>query len=295
MKEAYIDKRFNASSRGLIDHANIIITEAGEHVLTLRQLFYQMVIRGWLANSTKEYKRLTSILADARMAGLIDWDGIEDRAKTIRAVPFFHSPADFFANEARTYTANLWATQPVYCEVWIEKESLLNVIERSCRTWRVACVACRGYGTAPSLREAALRFADKLKEGKQVTVFHLGDHDPIGLAIDRDNEERLNVFARSREIKVVRLGLNHDQIMGLALPSDPTKLSGEGWPDYTQKFGNLSWELDALSTEQLDGLLVSRISHILDPHRFQVAIEQETAARDQLVFQTRAFYELHRG
>jgi hypothetical protein len=44
--------------------------------LTLRQLYYQFVSRDLIANKLSEYKRLGSIINDARLAGLIDWDRI---------------------------------------------------------------------------------------------------------------------------------------------------------------------------------------------------------------------------
>ena len=44
--------------------------------LTLRQLYYQLVSRGAIANTVREYKNLSVTMTNARMAGLIDWDHI---------------------------------------------------------------------------------------------------------------------------------------------------------------------------------------------------------------------------
>lgn len=52
--------------------------------LTLRQLFYQFVSRGLIANKDSEYKRLGGIVNDARLAGLIDWNHITDRTRRLR-------------------------------------------------------------------------------------------------------------------------------------------------------------------------------------------------------------------
>lgn len=67
----------------LIQQCNTIIAEyqADGYTLTLRQLFYQMVSRDIIPNTMKSYKRLGDIVNDARMAGLMDWDAIEDRAR----------------------------------------------------------------------------------------------------------------------------------------------------------------------------------------------------------------------
>lgn len=57
-KICYVDKRFNRSSVAIIDQANTIIVEyaAQGYDLTLRQLYYQFVARGLIANRDLEYK-----------------------------------------------------------------------------------------------------------------------------------------------------------------------------------------------------------------------------------------------
>ena len=60
MRECFIERRFSTDSAALIEQANQIIAEytAQEFVLTLRQLYYQMVARDILANKVQSYKRL---------------------------------------------------------------------------------------------------------------------------------------------------------------------------------------------------------------------------------------------
>ena len=49
--------------------------------ITLRQLFYQLVTKNILENKESQYKKLSTLLKDARMSGLIDLDVIEDRIR----------------------------------------------------------------------------------------------------------------------------------------------------------------------------------------------------------------------
>ncbi len=76
--EQFIDRQFSARSEGAILDANEIIDEYRDQgfTLTLRQLYYQFVARGLIPNTQRDYKRLGSILNDARLAGLVDWDAI---------------------------------------------------------------------------------------------------------------------------------------------------------------------------------------------------------------------------
>ena len=84
-----------AATVTVIDQANAIITEydAQGFTLTLRQLFYQFVARALLDNKFNEYKRLGTIIRNARDGGLIDWNSIEDRTREVNTHIFWNSPA----------------------------------------------------------------------------------------------------------------------------------------------------------------------------------------------------------
>ncbi|KKM93883.1 hypothetical protein LCGC14_1204120, partial [marine sediment metagenome] len=84
-KVAYIRKRFSPAVQAAIDQAGEIIDtyRAQGFVLTLRQLYYQFVSRGLLANRDRNYKNLGNWISDARLAGLIDWYSIEDRGRNL--------------------------------------------------------------------------------------------------------------------------------------------------------------------------------------------------------------------
>lgn len=285
MKEAFIEKKFARSSENIIEQANIIIAEhqAEGYILTLRQLYYQFVHRKLIANKLSEYKRIGSIINDARLAGLIDWDAIEDRMRVIRLIATYKDPSDFLTQQTEQYAEDVWADQENYCEVWIEKDALVGVIERPCMQYRVPFFACRGYTSQSGLYEAGQRLRQKLDEGKQVTIFHLGDHDPSGLDMSRDNGERLNMFTRTvADINLVRLALNPDQIEQWELPPDPTKLTDSRAQSYMNRFGDTSWELDALPSREIDRLIVSSIDNIIDRGAFLNALKAEKEHRNQL-------------
>ena len=60
--------------------------------MSLRQLYYQFVSRDLLPNEAKSYKRLGKTVSDARNAGLIDWDSIEDRTRELVTHNSWDSP-----------------------------------------------------------------------------------------------------------------------------------------------------------------------------------------------------------
>jgi hypothetical protein len=128
--EAFISRDFKDGSLAIIDAANIIIAEyeAAGFTLTLRQLYYQFVSRDLIENKQTEYKRLGSIINDARLAGLIDWSAIEDRTRNVRTVTTWTEPAEIVKAVAAQYKEDLWDSQDHRVEVWVEKDALLGVI-----------------------------------------------------------------------------------------------------------------------------------------------------------------------
>lgn len=282
MKISYKDIKFRAETMRLIDSANNIIREyldAGFR-LTLRQLYYQFVARDMLANNEANYKRLGSIVNDARLAGLIDWDSIEDRTRNAIRTAYWDSPSDVIDAAYRSYRINRWADQENVVEVWIEKEALIGVITDICDEYGVTAFACRGYVSQSEMWEAAQRAIPHIKAGKHVHILHLGDHDPSGIDMTRDIAERLALFLGFRDygLSVHRLALNMEQIDLYQPPPNPAKTSDARFESYLQHYGDESWELDALSPQVIVDLIREQITDKLDLDRWDAQEARE--ARD---------------
>lgn len=113
--------------------------------LTLRQLYYQFVARGYLPNHQRSYDRLGSIINKARMSGMLDWDYIVDRTRNLRGTSHWDDPSSVISSAANGYRNDKWADQPARVELWVEKEALAGVIERTANELDLDWFACRGY------------------------------------------------------------------------------------------------------------------------------------------------------
>jgi hypothetical protein len=155
----YVSKTFNDKHLEVIRQANAICNEyAGQGFrLTLRQLYYQFVSRMLIPNRDTEYKRLGSIVNDARMAGLIDWDHIVDRTREVEENSHWTSPTSIMRSCEQSYAIDKWLGQSVRPYVMIEKDALLGVIEGVCTELDVPYFPCRGFASATSVRDLALR------------------------------------------------------------------------------------------------------------------------------------------
>jgi hypothetical protein len=162
-KIKYQSCNFRPDSLAIIAHANQIIEayQAQGFVLTLRQLYYQFVAKGILANKQRNYIRLGSIINDARLAGLVDWSALEDRTRNLRDLAHWTDPSAIVEACAEQFRVDLWSTQRHRVEVWIEKDALVGVIEGVCEEYDVPYFSCRGYVSQSEMWGAAMRAVNR--------------------------------------------------------------------------------------------------------------------------------------
>lgn len=266
MKQQFIVKRFNNKYRLMIDQANEIIGEYQElgMTLTLRQLYYQFVARGLIPNTIKSYKRLGACINDARLAGLVDWEAIEDTTRGLAGNIHFDSPREAIERIRSGYGIDMWVGQPYRVEVWIEKQALAGVISPICSKFDVPYLSCRGYVSQSEQWRAHHRLLSYEQAGQQPVIIHLGDHDPSGIDMTRDNDTRLGETF-GVDVKFIRIALNMDQIRKYKPPSNPAKAKDSRFKHYSKTYGNESWELDALDPKVIQALVSEAIQDHLDP------------------------------
>ena len=281
MKQAFIEKRFNQKSAEIIEQANVIIEEYSkqELVLTIRQLYYQFVGRALLDNTSANYKRIVNIINDARLAGLVDWRAIEDRTRNVVSVSTWENPASIVESAIHSYRTDKWLNQEYHVEVWIEKEALTGVISQICTQVEVPYFACRGYVSQSEMYSSARRLAHL---SKPCIILHLGDHDPSGIDMTRDNDDRLDLLSGNADITVKRIALNMPQIKKYSPPPNPTKLTDSRATGYLQEFGKSSWELDALSPTVLRNLIKKEVAKYRDDEQWERDLEAQENDRVSL-------------
>lgn len=275
MREEFIPKKFNADSAKMINRINDILTEYAKqgYDLSLRQLYYQLVSKNLVPNTERSYKNIGNLVSDARYAGLVDWAMIKDRGREMIQNPHWRDPADFMRVVALQFRFNLWRDQETYCEVMVEKQALEGVLEPVCRSLDVPFTANKGYSSSSALYEASKRFLKAAYDRKELFVIYLGDHDPSGIDMSRDVKERLELFLRvsigeDYPLNLQRVALNMDQIEELNPPENPAKVTDSRAADYIAKFGESSWELDAIEPRQLAEIVSDAVRGCMDEDKF---------------------------
>lgn len=285
----YTERNFRQVTLDVIDTARSICEEyaAQGFDLTLRQLYYQMVSRDFIPNNDKEYDKLGSIVNDARLAGLLDWDYIVDRGRNVRQNSHWDDAADGINSIANQFQIDKWAGQDNRVEVWVEKEALIGVIEHVCGPLDVPFFACKGYVSQSEMWGAAQRLLRISHGGYRPHIIHLGDHDPSGIDMSRDIQDRLHLFMRpflrheygaeDEGVMVHRIALNIEQVHEYDPPPNPAKMSDSRAPDYVANFGEYSWELDALNPATLAGIITEAVTALRNKREWDYRCSQEAA------------------
>lgn len=281
---AYRKHRFQGSSAAVVDQANLIINEAaadGWSSMTLRQLYYQFVARGFIPNAVQEYKRLGRIITDARYCGVVSWTAIEDAGRNSYHFPEKPTAERVLDGIERSLTIDPWADQDFYVEVWVEKQALEATIARPCSLLNTPYMACKGYLSASEAWRAGLRFQRALDRGKTPVLLHLGDHDPSGIDMTRDNGTRLREFL-DMGVDVRRIALNMDQVEQYKPPPNPAKEDDSRFKGYKEQFGDESWELDALKQNTIGDIIRTELETFIDQELWDQAMTEQARLREPL-------------
>ena len=221
--------------------------------LTLRQLYYQLVSKNIIPNTSNDYHSLGRLLTKARRDGVLGLDVLEDRSRVYHSQQGWDSAKDALMALKEQFRLSGHNFLEWNVLVLVEKDALIGVIQPVCDMFRVDYMGTKGY---LSVSKEAVIYKN-LKEGS--IILYLGDHDPSGL----DVFETLKVNLGS-QFKIKRIGLSIEQIKKYKLPPQPAKKTDKRYKSYSSLYGNKSWELDALKPEVLQDLLNKKITENMD-------------------------------
>jgi hypothetical protein len=300
----------NAEALEAIAYANRLCADYQRqgYNVTLRQVYYRFVALDWFrqerryariantnrwvrdpegtTNAEPNYKWLGEVLNNARMAGLLSWNYIVDRTRAVSRLSHWDSPADIMAGAAAGFNIDRWEGQPKRVEVWVEKEALADIVGQAADALDCPWFACRGYVSASAMWRAGMRIRDHLRRQRDVLVLYLGDHDPSGIDMTRDVEDRLRTFVQYRpghgHLEVRRIALTMDQVEQYAPPPNPAKLTDSRSGSYVELYGDESWELDALDPPVLTALITEHVEAERDQDLWDAATDLELEHRELL-------------
>ena len=294
VKIKFREIRMGKANKERLGTINGIIEEYQDegYVLTLRQLYYQLVSRDIIPNKQAEYSKLSTLLKEGRMAGIVDWDAIEDRLRKPYKPSSFDSPQDILEACINQYELPRMEGQNIYLEVWVEKDALSGVLKRVTEKYHVPILVNRGYSSASAMYDSFMRFVrNGAYKERPVKVLYLGDYDPSGLDMIRDIRERIIEFqegynygtlVEQMQFSVEPIALTREQIEQYNPPPNPAKVTDPRAKDFIKKHGRTSWEVDALRPEVLNALLRDAILENINESLYLDIVNREDADKEKL-------------
>jgi hypothetical protein len=253
--------------------------------LTLRQVFYRLVADYNYPNTKSAYTQLSKQLVEARERGDIDETRIEDRSREFLGgdqgfdglEEFLDYQINEFLSSPKYYCRKMWTEQPKFVVVWVEKDALSKIISSVAERYNVITAPSRGYASYTYIKQVIEMFPID----KEIVILHFADHDPSGLDMTRDLQERFNDYY-SGDVKVERVALTYSQVQKYHLSPNPTKTADPRATEYISRFGNQCWELDALDPNELQKLVLESIKRHIDAEKWNKTLEEERQERQEL-------------
>ena len=268
--------RLSKANRIMLERINTILEEYRNdgYVLTLRQLYYQLVSKDIIPNNDREYAKLSNILKKGRMAGIVDWSAIEDRVRVPKLPYWVRDVQHAIQDTIEQYRVDRMQGQQRNIEIWVEKDALSNVLFRVTSKYHIRLMVNRGYSSSSAMYDAHRR----LRSGGVNLYF--GDHDPSGKDMVRDIRERMEEFGREVDVRPVALTM--EQIRRFNPPPNPAKITDPRAKWYIREYGRTSWELDALPPRELIRLAEEAVEELIDLDLYNRCLDREQRDIEEL-------------
>jgi len=210
--------------------------------LTVRHLYYVLVNKYGYPPTRRFYKRVVYHLAKIRRKNR-ELDG--KFVDTTR--PFILAPDSY-----------------PKVEVWVEKDSIRNFLEDLTTEYRVSVQVLRGFASLTMFRDAVERAASR---GVR-KILYVGDFDPSGLLIEE-------VAQKEMAVEIERIALTLEQIHKYNPPYILVNRRDSRAEDYVNKYGDRSWEIEALEPETLLKLIEGKLRENVPQRHLERAKSKE--------------------
>ena len=254
--------------------------------LTLRQIHYQFVSKGFIKNTVSQYGMLSRLLKWARINGYIAWEDIEDRVRAFHDLTGWDNKDSFIKASLNTflkgYDRDLMQSQEKYIEIWIEKDALSSIFTKIASKYTVPVVVCKGFNSISFQHDYAERL--NAHNGKTPILLYFGDFDPSGMAmlpaIKTTLEDELEIIG----IEYKRVALLKEDIFKYKLPHsfEAIKKGDTRAKKHIVLYGMLAVEVDALRPDILEDKIKTAIEDEIDIEAFNKEVVKHNAEIDKI-------------
>ena len=242
--------------------------------LTVRQVYYQLAVKGLVPKEGKGYRKAQYQLKTARRLGILPYGWIADNTR------WQISPTTYTGLESAmqiwndAYRRNLWESQGVHVEIWVEKDALAGVLKPVTWEYQVPLYVARGFSSMTFAYDAA----EEIRQiDKPTYIYHFGDFDPSGVSAAEALQAELDRHGCKAYFQ--RMAVTAQQVDALELPT--LKVNRKDSRAKTWPYGYVC-ELDAFPPNVLRQLVRACIEGHIDAEKWNA--EKETERAEALSF-----------
>jgi len=276
--------------------------------ISLRGLFYKLVSQNLILNYLEPYQKLSSIVDDCKYSGLLDWNAIKvDGARGQRIDYSVDGIPDALNDTITQYKLDRQEGQFNYIEVWCEKETLVDILRRVTDKYHLPLCIVKGRNSSSAIYKGYQRFREEIDTGRPAKLVYIGDHDPSGLDMIRDIEQRISFMLKNSTVdysrynsflystleyksllpeyfEVMPIALTMHQVKRYNLPDNYAKETDKLFNWYLETYKtDKSWEVDALDSSVLTELLEKTVTGLLDLDLYENILQREAEDKQKLV------------
>jgi len=285
--------------RTLADTTIKVVNEYyGEYgTMSDRKAFYLLLnIPGLLRNDVRKtpfensqecYDDVTDLLTRLRLDGSIPFEAIEDETRPVLIWETHRSVGSFISRQTENFLCGYWRdllqSQPNHVELLVEKNTVANAIRPIAAKYTIPMTSGRGYPSLPPRKAMVDRFRDSGRQ--KLVVIVVSDFDPEGQDIP-------NAFGLSLrddfgidpdKIVIIKAALTHQQTQDLDLHEGQiAKEESARYQSFVDAYGERCWELEAMPTDVLQGIVEATIRRTIDLHAFGDELAKQLEEQDAL-------------
>ena len=228
-------------------------------------------------NDNDSWDKCIDICARGRLEGYIPWEAIGDETRPVVTWNVHQDPRTFMRREIDRFGKGYWRalqqSQPHHIEILGEKNTLIPILKPIAMEYCIPLTTGRGFCSLPPRRAMQERFD---KSGKDdLVLLIVSDFDPAGETIAES-------FARSMrddfdlDVHPIKVALTFQQTQEMDLPPAlPAKEKTSTYKAFAEKYGDDTWEVEALDPDTLQDLLRDAIDSVLDTDAFNAELDAE--------------------
>jgi len=235
--------------------------------LTIRQIFYRLVVSKEIPNNRSQYVYFDKVLTEARQKDLKFADTFEDDTRKIYhnidiRYPYYefteriNNRIDWVKTGYPVLDFNVCLLQDKITVILLEKRTLRRIFENVLKDYPFILVVEGGFGSFSQMMEARKLIKD---DNREINLYCFGDFDDSGLLIQNTFLNQMRKYLKIHFDNVTKVALTKEQIEKYKLPVNPIKRSTHSkykLPYYV--------ELDALEPKLLKSLITECVDKDFD-------------------------------